>query len=196
MINMKNIKLLIFLAIFVIIGPAKGNAAKVTAPVDPAEQSVHGVTATSSIDGNPLPDVNGRITLQDCIDLALANSTKAVSASLQKQMAQVEVNLAKGNFLPTAEVTAGETYTTHKTSGSPTVENHAGNVAAEATLSLRGVTDLARNVKMKQVEAEQAELEFESVKNDIIRTVKKNYYALLSARRTVDIRTQSREVYK
>lgn len=194
--NMKTIKLFILFVVFAITGPVQGKTVTASQPVDPAEQSVHGVAAKSSIDGTPLPDVNGKLTLQDCIDLALANSTKAVSAALQKQMAQVELNLAKGNFLPTAEITAGETYTTHKTSGSPTVENHVGNVAAEATLSLRGVTDLARNVKMKQVEVEQAELEFESVKNDIIRTVKKNYYALLSTRRTVDIRTQSRDVYK
>ena len=160
------------------------------------EKKVYGVAATSGLDGSPLPDISGKLSLQDCIDLALANSTSAVSASLQKQMAQVELNLAKGNFLPTAEVTAGETYTTHKTAGSPTVEDHYGNISADATLSLRGVTDLARNVKMKQVEVEQAELKFESVKNDIIRNVKRNYYALLSAVKTVDIRTQSRDVYK
>ena len=55
---------------------------------------------------------------------------------------------------------------------------------------------MQRNVKMKQVGVAQAELKFESVKNDIIRTVKRNYYALLSAIKTVDIRTQSRDVYK
>lgn len=170
--------------------------AEPVAPTEPAPEQVHGVMATTGLDGSPLPDINGKLSLQDCIDLALANSPSAVSASLQKKMAKVELNLAKGNFLPTAEVTAGETYTTHKTAGSSTVEDHYGNISADATLSLRGITDLARNVKMKQVEVEQAELKFEGVKNDIIRTVKKNYYSLLSAIKTVDIRTQSRDVYK
>lgn len=189
-------KITCFIAVFT----ALNLQGKVITPAESAsntpEQEVYGVQATTGLDGSPLPDINGKLSLQDCIDLALANSPSAVSASLQKQMAKVELNLAKGNFLPTAEVTAGETYTTHKTAGSSTVEDHYGNISADATLSLRGITDLARNVKMKQVEVEQAELKFESVKNDIIRTVKKNYYALLSAVKTVDIRTQSRDVYK
>lgn len=189
-------KIICFVAVFTALN-LQGKV--ITAPESvsntPAKE-VYGVQATTGLDGSPLPDINGTLSLQDCINLALANSTSAVSASLQKKMAQVELNLAKGNFLPTASASASETYTAHKTSGSPTVEDHYGNVAAEATLSIRGITDLVRNVRMKQVEVEQAELKFKNIENDIIRDVKKNYYNLLSALRTVNIRMQSRDVYK
>jgi outer membrane protein TolC len=70
------------------------------------------------------------------------------------------------------------------------------NAAVSANLALSGITDLARNVRMKQVELEQAALNVESVKQDMVRQVRKKYYVLLAAQRTVEIRTQSRDVYK
>jgi len=158
--------------------------------------SVHGITAMARMDGNPLPDITGKLSLEDCVALALANSPSAVSAQLQKDAAQVELNVAKSEFLPTASAGASESYNTHKTDYFSTHESAASNVYAEATLSIRGITEIARNVKMKQVSLQQAELRLKNVRNDIIRKVKKNYYALLSANRAVEIRTQSRDVYK
>ena len=69
-------------------------------------------------------------------------------------------------------------------------------VYAQASLSISGVTDIARNIKTQKLVVEQGKLNLESVKNDLIRTVKKNYYALLSASRAVEIRTKSRDLYK
>ena len=192
---MRIFKLFLVCILGVVAVAAQG---EIVAPVAvaPVQNSVKGMAAVTQVDGSPLPDINGKLSLDDCIAIALANSPSAVSAQLAKQSAQVELNLAKGNFLPTASADASNTYRVHKTDSFPTTEAHTGSAAASATLSLRGVTEIARNVKMKQVALEQANLKFEQVKNDIIRSVKKNYYALLTAIRAVDIRTKSRDVYK
>ncbi len=143
-------------------------------------------------DGKPLEMIYGKLTLQQCIDLALENSPSMVSAQIAAQNAQINVNLAKAQFLPTASAGFSSNYNM----GTPMRDYGSSNIYASANLSLSGVTDIARNIKMKQVELEQAQLNLQSVQNDIIRNVRKKYYVLLAAQRTVDIRTQSRDVYK
>ncbi|MBP5430089.1 MAG: TolC family protein [Elusimicrobiaceae bacterium] len=143
-------------------------------------------------DGQPLQLIYDKLTLQQCIDLALANSPSMVSAQIAEQNAQINVNLAKAQFLPTASAGFSSNYNM----GTPGRDYGSSNVYANANLSLSGVTDIARNIKMKQVELEQAQLNLQSVQNDIVRNVRKKYYVLLAAQRTVDIRTQSRDVYK
>lgn len=143
-------------------------------------------------DGKPVVDVSSKLSLEDCINLALANSPSAVSAQLAVQSAHVNLNLAKSQFLPTASAGFGSRYNM----GSSVRDYGTSNVDASANLTLSGLTDLARNVRMQQIGVEQAELSFQSVKNDLVRAVRKKYYALLAAQRTVEIRTQSREVYE
>ena len=94
--------------------------------------------------------------------------------------------------MPTASAGFDSSYTM----GTPVHDSGSSDVYATANLTLSGITDLARNVKMKQTAVEQADLKVQSVQNDIIRNVRKGYYVLLSAQRAVDIRTQSRDVYK
>lgn len=147
-------------------------------------------------DGKPLPDINGLLTLEDCIQIALANSPQAVSAQLNLQNAHVNLNLAKSEFLPTVTAGASQGYTNGKMDGSSRTDHGSSDVYAQAQLSISGITDIARNIKTQQLALEQAQLNLDSVKNDIIRTVKKNYYSLLSAVRAVKIRTQSRDLYK
>lgn len=166
---------------------------EVISPQPPAAGTrVHGLTVQARADGTPLPDLNGPLSLQDCIDIALANSPKMVAAQLAAQNARVNLNLAKAQFLPTA--TAG--FDSRYNMGSSVHDYGTQNTYANANLTLSGVTDIARNIKMKQAAVEQADLQVQSVQNDIIRNVRKGYYVLLAAQRTVDIRTQSRDVYQ
>lgn len=173
-----------------VVKPADDGTAAQNAPV------LGLITESSRADGSALPDINGKLSLQDCIEVALANSTEMVSAELKRQNANVNLNLAKGDFLPTASAGAGQSYNGNKTKDTSYTDHGSRNLYAEAGLSISGITDLARNVKMKNVEVSQAELNIESVKNERISAVKKNYYALLSALKKVEIRTKSRDVYK
>ncbi|MDO5765573.1 MAG: TolC family protein [Elusimicrobiales bacterium] len=155
-------------------------------PVAPVTPDANGV----------LPQLQGELSLEDCIQIALSNSPRAVSAQLAVQDAQVNLNLARAEFLPTATVGASQGYTNQKTDGFPRTDHGQPDVYAQAQLSLSGITDIARGVKIGKLSLEQAQTDFEGVKNEITGTIKKYYYALLSARRAVAIRTQSRDLYK
>ena len=186
--SMRNF--LLFLCCALGIFPALQVDAAVIIPPEPTAPLVEPVPLGA--DGLPVPNIYGALTLQDCIDLALANSPSAVAAQLAVQNAYVNLNLAKSQFLPTASAGFDSRYNM----GTPVHDNGLSTSNISANLTLSGITDLARNVHMKQVEVDQAELNLQSVKNDLIRTVRKKYYTLLAAQRTVDIRTQSRDVYE
>lgn len=171
-------------------------AGEVIAPQQPpapdASVQVHGLTAQTRADGTALPDINGTLSLQDCIDLALANSPSMISAQLAAQNARVNLNLAKSQFLPTASAGFDSRYDM----GASVHDHGTTNAQIGANLTLSGVTDIARNVKMKQAAVDQADLNVQSVQQDIIRNVRKGYYVLLAAQRAVDIRTKSRDLYQ
>ena len=139
----------------------------------------------------------GELTLDTCIRIALAQSPKALSAQLGVQEAHVGLNLARGEFLPTASVGASQSYTVSKPAGASSyTDSDDSNVYAQAQLAISGITDKLRAVKIQKLQLEQAELELKNQTNQISRTVKKAYYALLSAQRTVNIRTKSRDLYQ
>lgn len=136
------------------------------------------------------------LTLENCIDIALSNSPRAVAAELAVQDAQVSLNLARSEFFPTATAGASQKYNNQKTDGFPRRDYGTSDVYAQAQLSLSGITDIARNVKISKLTLEQAQTDLRGVKNEITGSVKKYYYALLSAKRAVAIRTQSRDLYQ
>ncbi len=136
------------------------------------------------------------LTLENCIDIALSNSPRAVAAELAVQDAQVSLNLARSEFFPTAKAGASQNYNNQKTDGFPRRDYGTSDVYAQAQLSLSGITDIARNVKISKLTLEQAQTDLRGVKNEITGSVKKYYYALLSAKRAVAIRTQSRDLYQ
>ena len=183
-------KFLIFITAFWCPLSAWGEIIPATLPDDSAQ--VHGLTVSTRVDGTKLPDLNSTLSLQDCIDVALANSPKMVSAKLAAQNARVNLNLAKDQLLPTASAQFGSNYNM----GSSVHDYGASSTSVGVELGISGLTDIARNIKAKQLAVEQADLNVQSVQNDIIRNVRKGYYVLLAAQRAVDIRTQSKAVYQ
>ena len=140
--------------------------------------------------------LKGTLSLEDCIRIALANSPSAVNAQLSLQEAQINLNLARADFLPTVTAGASESYNVNKTQGFSTTEHGSSNVYAQAQLSLSAVSDKIRTVKIQKLALEQAQLSVDSQTNAITRSVKKAYYALLSAQRAVHIRMVSRDLYQ
>ena len=138
----------------------------------------------------------GPLTVEDCIRIALARSPKAVSAQLAVQEAHVQLNLARGEFLPTVNANASQGYYTYDSPGRSTHDYGTHNVQAQAQLTISGFTDKVRAVKISNMQLEQAELNVANQVNLIARTVKKAYYALASAQRAVDIRQKSRDLYQ
>lgn len=138
----------------------------------------------------------GTLTIDDCIRIALANSPKAVSANLALQEAQVQVNLARGEFLPTVKAGASQGYTVSNPAGQPTTDHGSHNAQAQAQLAISGFTDKVRAVNISKLQLSQAELELRNQISLISRNVKKAYYTLASAIRAVDIRQKSRDLYQ
>ena len=140
--------------------------------------------------------LTGTLTLEDCIRIALIHSPRAHSAQLAVEEAHVQLNLARGEFLPTVKAGASQNYTVSQPAGQPTADHGASNAYAQAQVSISGFTDKVRAVKIADMQVAQAELDKNNQTNLISRNVKRAYYALASAQRAVDIRTQSRELYQ
>lgn len=138
----------------------------------------------------------GTLTLEDCIRIALTHSPKAVNAQLSAEQARVQLNLSRSEFLPTATAGASQGYTVSSPAGMSTTDFGSSNAHAQAQLSISAVSDKVRAVNISKLQVEQADLEKTNQTNAIIRTVKKAYYALASAKRAVEIRQQSRDLYQ
>ena len=138
----------------------------------------------------------GTLTVEDCIRIALAHSPKAVSAFLAVQEAQIQLNLSRGEFLPTASFNASQGYTVSNPAHQPTHDYGTNNEVLQAQLAISAVTDKIRTVKISKMQLEQAEMNLTSQVNLIARNVKRAYYVLASADRAVDIRQKSRDLYQ
>lgn len=147
-------------------------------------------------DGRALPSVEDKLTLEDCIEIALANSPSAITAALAVQEAQIAVRQAQNVLLPTVTASANQGYTNHKTDGSPRTDHGSTDSSVDAILTISGITDIARTIKVQKMALEQVELNLDDVKNTLVKNVKRDYYALLSAKRAVAIRTKSRDLYQ
>lgn len=138
----------------------------------------------------------GPLSLQDCIRIALANSPQARTAQLDVEQAYVQRNLARGEFLPTVKANASQGYTVSDLAGQSSFDYGTHNAQASAQLSISGFSDKVRAVKISNLQIEQAQLSLNNQTNNIARNVKKAYYALASAKRAVDIRRTSCELYQ
>lgn len=141
-------------------------------------------------------NLTAKLSLEDCIRIALENSPSAVSAKLAVQEANINLNLSKGEFLPTASVQASQSYHVVKPDDFPTSDYGNSSVQAQVGLSLSAISDKIRAVKIQKLALEQAELSLAGQTQEISRAVKKAYYTLLSATRAVNIRMASRDLYQ
>ncbi len=141
-------------------------------------------------------ELKSKLSLEDCVRIALENSPSVVSANLSLQEAQINLNLSRAEFLPTVSAGASQSYNVTKLQGSSTAEHGNSDVYAQAQLSLSAISDKIRAVKIQKLALEQAQLAVNTQTNEITRAVKKAYYSLLSAQRAVHIRTVSRDLYQ
>ena len=144
----------------------------------------------------PLPSLDEKLTIDDCVRIALANSPTVVSARLAVESAAVSLSNAKNVFWPTVSVSAQQEYTNSKIPPAPRADHGTDAESVNADFSISGITDLIRNIKTQRLELQRAQMSLCDVENTVIADVKSAYYALLSAQRAVAIRTQSRDLYQ
>ena len=151
---------------------------------------------TAGTQEQPLPSLDEKLSVSDCIAIALENSPQAVSARLAVQSAEISVSNAKNRLLPTASASVSADYANAKSAGTARMSDDNVGSSIDAGLSISGLTDIGRNIRTQKLALEQSRLRLCEVENDITVSVKSAYYALLVAQRTVEIRTQSRDLYQ
>ncbi len=143
-----------------------------------------------------LPSLDGELSVQDCVDIALAHSPKVISARLAVQSAAVSLSNAKNVLLPTVSVSGNADFTNSKVPGSARQNNHGTDTGVNAGLTISGLTDIGRTIQTQKLQLSRAKMDLCDTENSIVASVKSAYYALLSAQRAVAIRTQSRDLYQ
>lgn len=160
------------------------------------EQAQQPSPARRGAGGKHVAGLDEKLTLERCIEIALENNPSIISARLAVATADVNVSLSKSRFLPTATAGAQQGYDVTKVPGSSRMDHGTTTSYIEASLSISGITDLARDVKVSKLALEQAKLSLEKTEQSIYKDIKSKFYALLSAQRAVAIRTQARDLYK
>ena len=161
-----------------------------------ADESAQAVQALAAVVQEPLPALDGQLSVHDCVRIALVNSPKAVQARLAVQSAAVSLSNAKNVLLPTASAQISADYTNSKVPGVPRDHDQGVGSSIDAGLRISGLTDIGRTIRTQKLELERAQLALANVENSLIASVKSAYYGLLAAQRTVVIRTQSRDLYQ
>jgi len=150
----------------------------------------------SEFNEKAMPALDDRLSIEDCVHVALVNNPQAVSARLAVQSAAISLSNAKNALLPKASASIGSQYTTSGGSGIDRVHNNSAQSSIDAQLSISGLTDIGRNIRTQQLTLESSRMNLCETENAIVSSVKSAYYALLAAQRTVEIRTQSRDLYQ
>ena len=143
-----------------------------------------------------LPSLDKKLTVQDCVDIAMAHSPKAVSARLAVESAAISLSNAKNVFLPTVSAGIDAGASSFKSAGKMRENDHSVSSGIDASLSISGITDIGRNIRTQRLKLAQARIKLCDVENAIVAEVKNAYYALMAAQRAVEIRSQSRDLYQ
>ena len=123
----------------------------------------------------PLPSLDEKLTVNDCVRIALANSPRVVSAHLAVESAAVTLSSAKAEFLPTVSASAQQEYTNQKIPPASRTDHGQGSSSIDAQLTISGITDMVRNIKTQRLELERAQLDLCDTENAIIADVKSAY---------------------
>ena len=144
----------------------------------------------------PLPSLDGMLTVQDCVRIAMANSPSAVSARLAVESAALSLSNARNAFLPTVSAGADAGFSSSHSLGQERINDNSVSSSVGASLSISGITDIGRNIRAQRLQLEQSRMNLCEVENSLVTSVKSAYYALIAAQRAVEIRTKSRDLYQ
>lgn len=171
--------------------------AQTVADVEPAKEaaSVQAPDNRPKPD-DPLPSLDDRLSVHDCVHIAMHNSPQVIQARLNVQSAEIALSNAKNSLLPTASASINTGAINSKVAGSPRRTDDYVNSSIDAGLTISGITDIGRTIRTQQLEVDRAQLSLDEAENNLVAAVKNAYYGLLAAQRTVEIRTQSRDLYQ
>jgi len=175
---------------------SSGTVAGVSPLIQTADAEVLQALQKVTCSADKLPSLDEKLSVQDCVRIALANNPQVIEARLGVESAAVSLSSAKNALLPKANASvSGGAYST-KSDNTPRYNSDSVNSAVKVNLEISALTDIGRNIRTQQLQLQRAILSLQEKENKVIASIKSDYYSLLAAQRAVAIRTQSRDLYQ
>ncbi|MBL4605242.1 MAG: TolC family protein, partial [Flavobacteriaceae bacterium] len=140
-------------------------------------------------------------TLKECVDHALTNNITIKQNLLNVELAKLNVETAKGNFLPSLNASTGGNLS-FGSGFDPVTQNRVSNTLYGGSFSLNsGVTVFNgyRNLntfKQAQLGVESSKLDLEKIQNDISLFVVNGYLNILFAKESLNVAKVQAEISK
>ncbi len=140
-----------------------------------------------------LIEKGAKLTLSDCLQIAIDNSPNIKKAAYNYRIAKNDVSIAKASYFPTIGVGTGYYYDGTRNS-SRNYDNNYYNVSTSLNQLIWNFGKTSSNIKMQKFNKIAALYTFDNTVLDTIFTVKTNYYGVLAAKATVDINKANVEI--
>ncbi len=127
-----------------------------------------------------------KLTIDDCIQIALKNSPLINKAYFNYKVSQNDEKIAKASYFPTIGIGTGYTLNSNSNSRTST-SNDTYNAQASLSQLIWNFGKTNAQIKMQKFNKISALYSFDDIVLDTIFGVKTNYYNVLAAKATVDI---------
>ncbi len=148
--------------------------------------TVIGLSAQAFESKSALIAKGAKLTMSDCIQVALDNSPYVKKAAYNYKIAKNDVNISKAAYFPSIGVGTGYYYNGTKTN-SRNFENNYYNLSTNLNQLIWNFGKTSANIKMQKFNKIAALYSFDNTVLDTIFAVKTNYYGVLAAKATMDI---------
>ncbi len=133
-----------------------------------------------------LIEKGAKLTISDCIQIALDNSPYVRQAAYNYKISKNDVNIAKASYFPTIGVNTGYNLSDTKRSGRD-MSNNYYSVSASLNQLIWNFGKTSSQIRMQKFNKIAALYTFDNTVLDTIFTVKTNYYGVLAAKATMDV---------
>ncbi|RSC95191.1 TolC family protein [Tenacibaculum singaporense] len=139
-------------------------------------------------------------TLKECVDYALKNNITVKQNRLNVQLAEKDVEISKGNFLPDLNASSSAGFSSGLSPDQTGVLKNTQNFNSSFSLSSRGtIFNGFRNLNQKkqaQLSVKGSELDLAKIENDISLNVVNEYLNVLFAKENLEVATVQAEISK
>ncbi|MDX8552122.1 TolC family protein [Tenacibaculum sp. 1B UA] len=139
-------------------------------------------------------------TLKECVDYALKNNITVKQNRLNVQLAEKDVEISKGNFLPDLNASSSAGFSSGLSPDQTGVLKNTQNFNSSFGLSTRGtIFNGFRNLNQKkqaQLNVKGSELDLAKIENDISLNVVNEYLNVLFAKENLSVATVQAEISK
>ena len=141
-------------------------------------------------------------TLKECVDYALENNITIKQNKLSASLAEKDVAIAKGNFLPNlnastgGNLNAGTNFDNVTNTRTPSTTFFGGNVSLNSGVTIFNGFRNLNSYKQAKLGVESSKLDLEFIENDISLRVVNTYLNVLFAKENLNVANTQYEISK